>query len=725
MIAEIDDVARSEGRLVGKNPKFMVGNHEVVDIPMPVQRSVDPNLRPPAMRKIRDMSHVDTSVVPDAMPAPLPDPKNKKQKAAVAPLPETEDTEADDNGVPQPPTDDVVDTIRGALGGEIGGDDMVPTIPPDEDGDQEKDSPIVPDPLNLTPIEAAALNSKDGRVHRSGKSYVLEEIDSNSEFPHHCCVSVRNAIGKWGDAAMTPIKAELSQMIDKDVFAPVMKSNLSPEALSKVIRSHMFLTEKFAPDGRFEKVKARLVAGGDQQDRSTYETVSVTSPTVGLSSLLMVAAIAASERRKCKVIDVTGAYLNANMGNIVVHMRIDGMLASLLVKLCPEYQKFVNQDGSIIVRLKKALYGCIESAKLWYHLLSSTLVSGYRMVPNPYDPCVVNLIVPSGDQLTVIVYVDDLFISCKIEAEIDNVVRFIVDRFKTITEHDGFVLSYLGMSLDFSEDGKVKITMPGYVNDVLENLEDTKEVSTPATATLFDIEQDEARAPLLPRKEAKVFHTMVAKLLYLAKRARPDILTAVSFLTSRVQSPTVEDQAKLTRVLKYLNGTRALGIVLVHKHNYPVAFCDASYGVHHDLKSHTGLFITLGEGPIFVGSSKQKIVVKSSTEAELVALSDASNQILWTREFLCVQLKYAGSECMPAVIKEDNMSTITLLRTDKAQSQRTKHINIRYFYLKDRQDHGEVVIEHMPTGEMIADVLTKPLQGSQFMYLRSKLLNHS
>jgi hypothetical protein len=433
----------------------------------------------------------------------------------------------------------------------------------------------------------------------------------------------------------------------------------------------------------------------------------------------MIAAIAARERRVRKVGDVKGAYLNASMGDTVVFMRIDGKLAELLVKLRPEYKQYMNSGGSIIVRLNKALYGCIESAKLWYNLLSTTLTKEYHMIANPYDPCVFNLNTSTGDQLTVVIYVDDLFISCKNETAVDALIQFLVDRFVTITQHDCPVLSYLGMAFDFSADGKVKITMPGYVNDVLDKLGVRDTVTTPATNKLFDIEQDETLAPLLSAKDAKEFHTVVAKLLYLAKRARPDILTAVVFLTSRVLRPTVEDQGKLARILKYLNGTRAKGIVLEQKHKFPVAYCDASFGVHYDKKSHTGLFITLGEGPIHVGSSKQKIVVKSSTESELVALSDSASYILWTREFLCAQYGRVSETFHPAIIMEDNMSTISLMKSAKSQSQRTKHINIRYFFLKDRQDQGEVIIRYMPTEYMIADILTKPLQGSQFEYLCS------
>ena len=121
-------------------------------------------------------------------------------------------------------------------------------------------------------------------------------------------------------------------------------------------------------------------------------------------------------------------------------------------------------------------------------------------------------------------------------------------------------------------------------------------------------------------QEKAKFHTLVAKLLYIAKRVRPHILLVVNFLTTRVQEPTQEDWKKLIRVLEYLNGTKERGLtlridesVLVH------AYIDTSFGCHmRDGRSHTGAVVGIGEAlAILTKSSKQKVVSKSSTEAEL------------------------------------------------------------------------------------------------------------
>ena len=194
----------------------------------------------------------------------------------------------------------------------------------------------------------------------------------------------------------------------------------------------------------------------------------------------------------------------------------------------------------------------------------------------------------------------------------------------------------------------------------------------------------------------------------------------MSFLATRVLCATEQDNIKLTRALKYLRSTADLGLTLeVNDIISVLGYVDASYGVHIDGKSHTGAAISLGKGAVYAKSAKQKVVSKSSTEAELIGLSDSASQIIWTRDFLIGQ----GYKLDAATIFQDNMSTMALAKNGQSNSERSRHINIRYFFVKDRVDQGEVRIEYKPTGEMIADVLTKPLQGSLFARLRDLLLN--
>ena len=138
------------------------------------------------------------------------------------------------------------------------------------------------------------------------------------------------------------------------------------------------------------------------------------------------------------------------------------------------------------------------------------------------------------------------------------------------------------------------------------------------------------------------------------------------------------------------------------------------------MKSHTGIYMMLGKGATYTTSCKQKLNTKSSTEAELVAVDDAMGQVLWTRHILAAQ----GHFVPKTTIYQDNKSTILIAENGKSSSsKRTRHINVRYFFITDKIKKGEVTVAFCPTTNMLADFFTKPLQGSAFKRMRSIILN--
>ena len=137
------------------------------------------------------------------------------------------------------------------------------------------------------------------------------------------------------------------------------------------------------------------------------------------------------------------------------------------------------------------------------------------------------------------------------------------------------------------------------------------------------------------------------------------------------------------------------------------------------MKGHTGTTLSLGKGSVFSKSTKQKLNATRSTEAELVGTYDSMLEVLWTTYFLKAQ----GYPAEQPVIYQDNKSAILLEKNGKmSSSKRTKHINIRYYFIQDRWAKGEVEIKYCPTDEMIADFFTKPLQGKKFVGFRKFVL---
>jgi hypothetical protein len=149
---------------------------------------------------------------------------------------------------------------------------------------------------------------------------------------------------------------------------------------------------------------------------------------------------------------------------------------------------------------------------------------------------------------------------------------------------------------------------------------------------------------------------------------------------------------------------------------------DAAFAVHPDMRGHTGAAMSMGKGAIYSSSTRQKINTRSSTEAELVGVEEAMTGIVWTRNFLESQRVTIRDN----VVYQDNQSAMLLENNGTASSgKRTRHINIRYYFVKDRIDNGELRVEYCPTEEMLADILTKPLQGALFRKFRDRLLNIS
>jgi hypothetical protein len=159
---------------------------------------------------------------------------------------------------------------------------------------------------------------------------------------------------------------------------------------------------------------------------------------------------------------------------------------------------------------------------------------------------------------------------------------------------------------------------------------------------------------------------------------------------------------------------------------------DASFAIHNDMRSHIGAVLLLGQGALMSMLSKQKINTKSSTEAELVGVDDAMNFVVWIQLFMGEQLKTVSNDSAlskfmhQSVIIQDNTSTIQLEKNGKQSStKRTRHINIRYFYVRSKVKNGDVRIVYCPTKEMVSDYLTKPLQGSVFRTHRNSIMGVS
>ena len=204
----------------------------------------------------------------------------------------------------------------------------------------------------------------------------------------------------------------------------------------------------------------------------------------------------------------------------------------------------------------------------------------------------------------------------------------------------------------------------------------TKKPATPANKNLFVVSTN---SPELDPKKSDTFHSVVQKLLYITKRVRPDIETVISFLCTRVSKSTLEDWMKLQRVLAFLKHTiDNIRIIGADSLQNIFTWVDSAYGVHDiDLRSHTGGSMSMGTGTIHTRSTKEKLNVKSSMEAELVATSEYMPYNVWIRKFLGAQ----GYDIQDNLLFQDNQSSIKMeVNGRRSCTGNSCHVNICHFF---------------------------------------------
>ena len=362
----------------------------------------------------------------------------------------------------------------------------------------------------------------------------------------------------------------------------------------------------------------------------------------------------------------------------------------------------------------KALYGCVQSAKLWYNKLTSVLKK-LGFVANEVDPCVLNAH-RDGHTITVVIFVDDILVMSLMIESIEWLVDQMRSNFKKVTAQvDVKDFSYLGMRVRIIS-GAAVLTMDGFETEMLGGYQNLRECITPAKSDLFSVGESDA----LAGPDREMFHTMVAKLLYYALRVKPEIQTAVSYLTTRVREPNQSDSTKLLRVMGYVKRTRGVGMTLRTDGATQLRmYVDVAFACHDDAKSHTGVAVMLGRACVYARSIKQKLVTMNSTEAEIAGASDEVKKGLCADEFLREQ----GINMDVPTLMQDNESAIDMMTTGSGKD-RSKHLRMRKHAIKQLLDHGVMTITSVRSGVMFADLMAKPSQGSQFRGLTQAVNNN-
>ena len=521
--------------------------------------------------------------------------------------------------------------------------------------------------------------------------------------------TIQSQINEIGPDAEAAVYTELKQLIDRKVFKPVYQSEIRNK---KVLTMNTFVKVKSD-----STVKGRSVVGGHKQNKSEYDILhELSSSTVKYESIMLLFLIISCKYPYRAFADIVGAYLHAFMKKLI-YMKFKKYESSILCELDKSLTKYIDDDGCLNVQLIKALYGCIESARLFFDLLSGIFIK-YGFKQHPLDDCVFYYQNAQNQKILVSTHVDDLMIGSTDDNLLKHFIKYLQNQFSELKVYIGNKYSYLGMSVEFCND-HVELSMSNNIKKILKDYGNVIQSKIPAANDFF-ITSD---SKTLNDTEKKHFHTFVAKLLYIARNCRYDILGYISFLTTRVTNPTIKDKEKLEKLLGYLMYTVDISLKLCN--NFIIndvitinVFIDSSHALHSDMRGRTGIVIKLGHSTIFARSAKQKVNTKSSAETELHGISEEISQALWTKQWL--ELLDYKIDIINLYV--DNKSSILMMLMGKSIGRNTRHINIRTFFIKQYIDENIIKIYYMNTNLLFVDLLTKVMGGDKLKQFTQTLM---
>jgi len=266
------------------------------------------------------------------------------------------------------------------------------------------------------------------------------------------------------EASMIAIEAELKMLFEELKALRCVKRAVIKAGM-KILKSHMFIVEKYLANGSFDKMKARLVADGRDQDAEMYPDKS--SPTVAVHSVFTALGLASSKPWRIVVkIDIKGAFVQTPRKGEPVYMMIDPKISGYVVNMFPELGDMLKEDGCLYTLLLKAMYGCIQASALWYELIKSFIVeSGYEC--SEIDRCVFRKRV--GNRVFILLlYVDNILAQVDKE-EAEHLRVHLKKRFGEVQFEIGEKLSYLGMQINIKDEGTM-VDMSFYIKKLLEGM---------------------------------------------------------------------------------------------------------------------------------------------------------------------------------------------------------------------------------------------------------------
>jgi len=496
--------------------------------------------------------------------------------------------------------------------------------------------------------------------------------------------------------ALNRSDAECWKQAMKDEYDALMSNNTwdlthLPPSKDAIDCKWVFKTKRDA-DGNIVRHKARLVIKGYAQKKGIdYEETY--SPVVRYNTIRVLLSLAAKEDLDIDQMDAVTAFLQGDLEEEIYMLQPEGF-----------------RNSNKVCHLKKSLYGLKQASRVWNKKLDSSL-KDFGLKQSRVDPCVYSQSSSKGI-LIVAIYVDDLLIFSNDQNLKSSLKKNLMSTFEM--KDIGPARFVLGMQISRDRsNGKLWIDQEPYIRDMLHrfNMEDCNPIRTPCD------ENQRLTKDMSPKDDKELdemknvpFQQAVGSLLFAAQVSRPDINYAVNEVSRYNNNPGKPHWMAVKRIFRYLKGTSTVKLEFSRDNNKELSgYCDADWA--NDLenrRSISGFVFKFGGGAVSWSSKKQSTVALSTMEAEYMAISSATQEALWLRALLSEFIPEYENRTIP--IFSDSKSAICLASTSSYHA-RSKHIDVKYHFVKEKTNDKSVKLQYLNSKEMPADFLTKPVNA--------------
>ncbi len=507
---------------------------------------------------------------------------------------------------------------------------------------------------------------------------------------------------------------EMASCMEKKVWSYVRRADVPRGKV--ILRPKWVFKTKTDENGQVTDRKARITPRGfEQKPGSDY--FEVFAPTGMFKSMRLNLSLAAKWDHELDQLDIPVAFLNAPIDEEIFMEIPEG---------------FRQGKEHLVCVLNKALYGLKQSPRNWYLLIRAFIVDQMGFKASVSDPCLFFRRSRTGRLMMLFLFVDDFQVSYHLEdaAEWNELKAKLVQRFNT--KDMGPSKWILGMSIKRNRAARtIELDQELYITKALEKygLAECKVADTPEVVGAAHQEPSEQQQKPTNRQR---YMEIVGTLMYAAISTRLDIGHAVHYLACHMLAPTELHMAAAERVLRYLAGTKEVGLMYGSRNGEAIgdsrgrnhievdicAFSDADWANNRvDRKSVTGWVAKLNGDPVSWASKKQRTVALSTCEAELYAKAAAIQEVLWLRGLM----KELGLHTQAGTVHGDNQSAIAIAKNG-IKGERTKHVDVKYHFVTECVERGEVQLKWVSTHQQQADIFTKALAAPVFHQFRKQLM---